>query len=174
MNQDDNMLYLGIDNGIAGGLASYDADSGQLNVIAMPIVGVKTAKGNKNEYDIPAIIEWIRSMQDIGIPKMVILEKAQAFPGQGVVSMFGIGQGYGLMKGIIAALGLPYMVVAPKTWQKEMFKGMPQQDTKQASVLTAQRLFPQTRFVGTERSKKLHNGMTDAALMAYYGYLLHK
>ena len=106
--------------------------------------------------------------------KMVILEKAQPFPGQGAVSMFSIGRGYGIMEGILAGLGLPYMVIHPKTWQKKMFEGMPHQDTKQASVLTACRLFPGAKFFGSDKSTKLHNGMTDAALMAYYGYLLHK
>ena len=78
------------------------------------------------------------------------------------------------MEGMLAALEIPYMVVHSKTWQKKMFEGVAHTDTKQSSVLVAQRLFPGVKFVGSDKATKLHNGMTDAALMAYYGYLLHK
>ena len=166
------MIYLGIDNGIGGALSAFDVGSEQaIESIPMPVIKVQKAKGNKNEYDIPRIIEWFKKYQNV---RLVILEKAQPFPGQGAVSMFSIGRGYGIMEGILAGLGLPYMVVHPKTWQKKMFEGMPHQDTKQASVLTACRLFPGAKFYGSDKSTKLHNGMTDASLMAYYGYLLHK
>lgn len=166
------MIYLGIDNGIGGALAAYNEEGNILTAVAMPTIKVQKAKGNKNEYNIPALIEWFNQFR--GMTKMVTLEKAQPFPGQGAVSMFSIGRGYGIMEGILAGLGLPYMVIHPKTWQKKMFEGMPHNDTKQASVVTAQRLFPGVHFIGSDKSTKLHNGMTDAALMAYYGYLLHK
>src|SRR3990167_413410 len=165
------MIYLGIDNGIGGALAAYDSEANTLKACAMATIKVHKAKGNKNEYNIPALIEWFNQFR--GITKMVTLEKAQPFPGQGAVSMFSIGRGYGIMEGILAGLGFPYMVVHPKTWQKKMFEGMPHQDTKQASVITAQRLFPGVHFIGSDKAIKLHNGMTDASLMAYYGYLLH-
>lgn len=160
------MIYIGIDNGLAGGLAAYDTFDNSLEVCPMPIVGVKTAKGNKNEYDIQAIIRWFDRIPTH--PIMAVLEKAQAFPGQGVVSMFGIGRGFGIMEGILASRKWPYTIVSPKTWQKRIFEGIAHTDTKQASVLVAQRLFPNTSFLATERSKKLHDGMTDAALMAVF------
>lgn len=160
------MIFIGIDNGLAGGLAAYDRDTGELCVTAMPVIGVKTAKGNKNEYDIQAIIRWFDQLPRG--PQMVVLEKAQAFPGQGVVSMFSVGRGFGIMEGILASRKWPYTIVSPKTWQKRMFEGVAHSDTKQASALVAQRLFPDTRFVATERSKKLHDGITDATMMAVY------
>lgn len=158
-------IYVGIDNGLAGGLAAYFT-TGELRVIPMPVVGVKSAKGNKREYNIQAIIQWFDQLPSA--PKMVVLEKAQAFPGQGVVSMFGVGRGFGIMEGILATRKFPYTIVAPKTWQKKMFEGVAHTDTKQASVLVAQRLFPDTVFTGTERSVKVKDGLTDAALMAKY------
>ena len=160
------MIFIGIDNGLSGGLAAYNRDTGELRITAMPVIGVKTAKGNKNEYDIQAIIRWFDQLPNG--PQMVALEKAQAFPGQGVVSMFSIGRGFGIMEGILASRKWPYTIVSPKTWQKRMFEGVAHSDTKQASALVAQRLFPDTRFVATERSKKLHDGITDATMMAVY------
>ena len=163
-------IFLGIDNGIGGALAVYDSEANTLEAFVMPTVKVQKAKGNKNEYNIPAIIEWFKSKP---AARMVTLEKAQPFPGQGAVSMFSIGRGFGIMEGILAGMSLPYMVVHPKTWQKKMFEGVAHTDTKQASILVAQRLFPGVKFIASDKATKLHNGMSDAALMAYYGYLLH-
>lgn len=165
------MIYLGIDNGIGGALAVYDSEANTMETFVMPVVKVQKAKGNKNEYNIPAIIEWFNQFNHS--VKMVTLEKAQPFPGQGAVSMFSIGRGFGIMEGILAGMRFPYMVVHPKTWQKKMFEGVAHTDTKQASILVAQRLFPGVKFIASDKATKLHNGMSDAALMAYYGYLLH-
>lgn len=162
------MIYLGIDNGIGGGLASYNSETNELEVIPMPIVSVAKAKGNKNEYNLQAIIEWLRKFQGI---KVAVLERAQAFPGQSVQSTFSFARTYGIMEGILATLGIPYRIVAPKSWQAKIFEGVPHKgrlQNKQASILVAQRLFPNTKFIASETARKIHDGMTDAALMAMY------
>lgn len=164
------MITMGLDNGIAGAIASYNSETSEIKVYPMPIITIKKAKGNKNEYNLRAIINIIKAFGHID---MAIIERAHAFPGQGVVSMFNIGRGFGMLEGILAALDIPYMIVHSKTWQKKMFEGMPHADTKQASIVTAQRLFPGIKLFASDKATKLHNGMSDAALMAYYGYLLH-
>lgn len=165
------MIILGIDNGLSGGLASYQVETNTLTVISMPIVSVKSAKGNKQEYDLPAIASWFRIHSGA---RMVMLEKSHAFPGMGAQSTFMNGKNFGIMEGMLSALGLPYTIIHSKTWQKRMFEGIHHKDTKQASILVAQRLFPGTSFLPTERSKKPSDGMTDAALMAVYGHLIYK
>lgn len=163
--------YMGIDNGVSGALAFYKPVKQTLITIPMPIIKAKVGKGLKSQYDIPQILSIIKNFSFV---RLAILEKAQAYPGQGSVTNFSIGRGYGIMEGILASLSIPYQVHHPKTWQKKMFEGMPKQDTKQASILTAQRLFPNHSFRATEKSTILHHGLTDAALMAYYGYLINK
>jgi hypothetical protein len=37
----------------------------------------------------------------------------------------------------------------------------------------AQRLFPEAVFIGSAQASKLNHGMTDAALMAYYGFQIY-
>ncbi len=170
MNNDE-ITYLGIDNGVSGALAFYKPATLTLISVPMPTVKAKKGKGFKTEYDLPQILAIIRQFPHI---RFAVLEKAQAYPRQGSVSNFSIGKGYGLMEGMLASLGIPYQVVHPKTWQKKMFEGMPHDDTKQASILTAQRLFPGVSFKASDKSTILHNGMTDAALMAHFGYTLNK
>jgi hypothetical protein len=48
----------------------------------------------------------------------VVIEEAQAMPGQGVRSMFTCGLGLGVWLGVLAALGCPYTRVRPQIWKR--------------------------------------------------------
>lgn len=167
------MKILGIDNGLDGGLVCVDAEGHLLHKQIMPAFGVKkkgkNKKGesvtkNKREYDMSALLQIF----DLIKPDHVVIERAQAMPGQGVTSMFSIGLGFGLMKGIVAGLRLPVTIVAPQAWQKWFFiKG--DKDTKGQSYLACTRLWPGVDWKATERCSTAHDGMTDAALIAEYG-----
>ncbi len=97
------------------------------------------------------------------------IEKAQAMPNQGVVSMFTYGMGFGKLVGWCEMMALPYTLVPPKTWTKELHKGCSGADAKAKSEQAARRLFPKELLRPTERSKKLHPGLVDAVLIAEYG-----
>ena len=132
-----------------------------LEKIRMPII--ESTKG-KNEYNIVEIVNIINKYKDAEI----VIEKAQAMPKLGTVQAFNFGKNYGILLGVFAALQRRFYIVHSKTWQTEMFRDMNYKDTKQASAIAAQRLFPSENFIATERSKKIHDGMTDALLMGVY------
>ncbi len=156
------MRILGADNGLDGALALVEADS----TVAAFIMPVVVVKDSKRDYDVTAIVRLLRELK----PDHVFIEKAQSMPGQGVASMFSTGRGYGLMCGIVAALEIPYTLVHPKTWQKVMFKDLPKSDTKAMSYIVCSRLWPKHSWRASPRCKKPHDGMTDAALIALYGW----
>jgi len=158
MNQKQKIIS--IDNGLSGAIVILQGNI-ILEKIRMPIIN--TTKGKK-EYDIPEIIKLIEKYDNAEI----IIEKAQAMPKLGTVQAFNFGKNYGILLGIFTALKRRYYIVHSKTWQTEMFRDMNYKDTKQASAIAAQRLFPNENFIATERSKKVHDGMTDATLMGVY------
>ena len=158
----DRLKIIGIDNGLDGGIAALEGDFLTFKTV-MPVIGTK-GKG-KREYDATAIAFIIKNL----LPDYVIIEKAQAFRGQGVTSTFNTGKGFGIMLGILSAMAVRYEVVTPRTWQKDMFHGLNVTDTKQCSEIVAKRLWPSQQWTATPRSKKAHDGMTDAALIAEYG-----
>jgi hypothetical protein len=161
------MKVLGIDNGLEGALVLLDGPRVEKSV--MPTMSKPSGKGN--EYDIAAIIRQLEAWK----PDKAFLEKAQAMPAslrgrqQGGVSSFSTGYGYGVMRGVLAALKIPHELVHPKTWQKLLFADMAKTDTKAASVAKAQQLWPSVDWRATERCKVLHHGLTDAALIAEWG-----
>lgn len=156
-------LFAGIDNGLQGGVVFLDPAG---NVVLKSVT--PTFKGkNRTRYDTVGMAHMLKGLVFSGNDIRVVLEEARAFPGQGVTSTFTTGYGYGIWTGIVSALEIPFEVLSPRIWQGEMFAGLPTMDgTKAASAAVATRLSPETDWRATERSKNLHDGLTDAFCMA--------
>ena len=149
------MIWVGIDPGLDGGLAAITPDG--LSLAVMPTVPV----GERRQLDEQAVVSWLLQHR----PGRVCIEQVGARPGQGVVSMFTFGTGWGLVRGICAGLGLPYVLVRPQEWQKEMLAGQP----KGSEYLVASRLWPYADWRVSERSQRNHDGLVDAALICEFG-----
>lgn len=141
---------VGIDPGLKGGIAFVCVD--EAISFKMPII----KNGTKAVLDLPAIVGLMKTHQ----PDFAVLELVHAMPRQGVVSTFTFGQGYGAIKGILAALGIGYEEVTPQKWQKAILNGIPVALGKQRSVA-----FCSQRFGGT----KLSDGQADALGLALWG-----
>jgi crossover junction endodeoxyribonuclease RuvC len=161
------MLVIGIDNGLDGGIVGIR--SGEATTLLRAIT--PTLGTGKRSYDIAEMAALLRKMAPVAEREgsMVFLERAQAMPGQGVSSMFSIGYGFGIWQGLLTAMRLPFQIVSPQKWQREMFIGINRGDTKTASALVAQRLRPGTDWRANARCRKPHDGLTDAFCIAEYG-----
>lgn len=62
----------------------------------------------------------IATLVKVYMPSMAVVERVTAMPGQGVSGMFSFGAGYGMLQGILAALEVPYALVTPQTWRKQV------------------------------------------------------
>jgi crossover junction endodeoxyribonuclease RuvC len=162
------MRYIGIDNGLDGGVVVID-DTGR--VVERHVTPVLDEGKGKRAYDIPGMVRILAPYRFLeeGSPCRVFLERAQAMPKQGVSSTFSTGFGFGLWQGVLGALRIPVVLVAPRTWQDEMFRDVDKSNTKRASALVAARLSPGTDWRATERSRVPHDGLTDAFCIAEYG-----
>ncbi len=153
------MLYIGIDPGAKGGISFVSEKQGEFS---MPLPQVGELRD--------LLISW---QEDFGI-KHVFIEKAQAMPLQGVCSMFSYGYHAGTLEGVFQALFIPFTLVTPKEWQKEMFKGTKVSPksilkaTKDRALQVARRLFPKQKFIATLKCKKPHDGMIDSILIAEF------
>lgn len=157
------MLFVGIDNGLNGGISVIDEREKIILKGIMP-----TFSGTKKEFDVQTISKFMRKLLKIDNEIYVFIEEARVQPVSGKRASFTTGFCYGLFQGICASLSLSYEIVAPKTWQKELLKGLAT-DTKVASVMYCSKKYPEEQWTGTERSKKPHDGLTDATCIALYG-----
>lgn len=153
-------MIIGIDPGITGAVAALAEIVG--SVYDTPIIEVKKGKKITNEYNPSGMAEIIENLASLEASH-VFIEKVGAMPGQGVTSMFGFGKGFGIWLGILAALKVPYTLVTPQAWKKEIMEGIGDKD---AARVRAIQLFP---HLSGELARKKDIGRADALLIAEYG-----
>ncbi len=147
-------------------------DPGKQGAVAIPrvilstvIFPTQTLGGKRPEYDIPAMVKVLVDYE----PSLVVIEQQQAMPKQGVSSSYAIGYGFGLWRGIAAALGLRVLIVRPNAWKKVMLAGIARGEKKAMSIIAAQRLFPGVDLKRTPRCKGPDHNIAEALLLAEYG-----
>ena len=156
------MRYVvGIDPGLDGGIAVLSGGKG-IELYVMPVYG---GKGGKRSVDAAMLGSKLR---ELGDDLHIFLEQVGARPGQGVASMFSFGEGFGIVKGVIGALALPHDLVTPQKWRAALGV-VGNEGTKQTAAARAAQLFPGLDLRATPRSKKPHDGLVDALLIAAYG-----
>ena len=154
-------MICGIDNGLDGGVVVMDSVGLIKAKFVMPTFVIKASK---RDFDLQGLRAFLVGFQ----LEHAFLERAQAMPGQGVSSMFKTGEGFGVNRGLLAGLQIPFTVVSPQTWQKVMFMGLPKEG-KSTSRVVCSRIWPKDDFKASERCHVAHDGLCDAALIAEYG-----
>lgn len=154
-------LWMGIDPGLSGGIAITNS---QKEWLAQPMP--------TSDQEVLFAIE---EMASYGKLCHVYLEQVGARPGQGVVSMFRFGESYGFLQGILIAKKLPFTLIRPQDWQREMFRGTlamkhrTKRDPKERALEVINRTHPgflRWFFEMFPRRKKPHDGMIDSLLIA--------
>lgn len=152
------MRILGIDPGLSGGLCIIENDN-IYDLRPMPIYELKNKKALHT-----ANLKLIINEADI-----IIIEDVHAMPKQGVTSSFNFGKGFGIIQGICIGLGKEIKLISPMKWKKEM--GVT--SDKGTSIEKALQINPDINLMATPRSRKPHDGMAEAFLIAKY-YLMSK
>lgn len=157
------MRICGVDPGKSGGITVLE-NGIVIFTTVMPVI--KSSK-RKPEYDIGRIVDIFKEWK----PDITYIEKALLHPKSGKSAYFGNGFSNGMIQGILSALGFPYNIVNPVIWQKAIFAGMPQKDTKQASIMYARRKEPVIDWRASEKSAVYHDGKTDSYAIAIFGMM---
>ena len=163
--------YLGIDNGLDGGLAALSQDGQLIDVRPMPTI--KLGKGR--EIDTHAVNDWLaKHLSSHSFAKPPVIIEAASKHSPGTLALCSTWQSFGILKTVVTLNRFPLHIVEPKRWQKAFWtatktpKGSPKVkfDTKAAALLAARRIWPSESWLATDRSSKPHDGMVDAALIA--------
>lgn len=139
INDEVGGIYIGIDPGQSGGLASIALD--RIALEKMP----------PTERDIWDWISFLGGRSDV----TAIIEKVHSFPGQGVSSTFKFGMGFGGLKMALTAAMIPYEEVDPHRWQKALGihprkKTEDKKKFKTRLKAFAQKLFPRVEGITLE------------------------
>jgi hypothetical protein len=173
MESPTDKIFIGIDPGKTGAI-SYIYPGGWIDSGTFPLIA--------KEYD-------IRSMRTIfkyiaAVNCHVVLEDVKALQKPFQAGNWNLSRGKAIIETLLIIYDIPHTLVHSKTWQKEMWQGVPQMRgpskngkkgsilTKEMSLVAVKRLFPQADLRNpdrkTDRSVKPHDGVVDSILMAGY------
>ena len=153
-------MIVGIDPGLTGAIVFLSPAGDNMSFDIMPNVG-----GVLDLQECCRILGYAE-----GEKCHAFLEKVGAAPGQGVSSMFKFGRVYGQIEGVLAAMEIPYTLVTPQRWQRDIHKGIDKKlKPKDRSRIAASRLFPGFDLRPSDRCRVPHSGVVDALLIAEYG-----
>lgn len=151
---------IGIDPGLSGAVAWLGLNGGAHSV-DMPTIQLTKTGFVKRAIDLNGLKILLDGYAaSVSPAPVVFLERVNAFPGQGVGSMFSLGMSFWGAAGVVAGIGLELRLVEPRDWKghfklnadKELARGL------------ASRLFPQV-----DLSRKKDHGRAEALLIARYG-----
>lgn len=149
------MRVLAIDPGVSGALALYDDELDAMTIHDMPIA----MTSGRSQILEAQLVKLIRTWR----PDAAVLELVHSLPKQGVASTFSFGVGFGVLKGVLAGLGIPYSFLTPQEWRR-IAQVPGRGGDKGSSRIRASQLFP-TQCELFARAKD--HGRADAALIAY-------
>ena len=177
---ENKKVYIGIDPGSAGAIVLIDSDRNVLEMMSTP--------KNGKEYDLQSICIFLNKLKNMKNVHAA-LEDVHAFQGSGATSNFNFGRGKMLWEMGLMAFKIPHTLVQPRKWQNVAWEGVTKTmvstsrkkkngesvkkvDTKATSLTAVQRLYPDVDLRDpnrkTDRSKKPHDGVIDALLIAEY------
>ena len=158
-------MIVGIDNGACSGAAvaisSWDGEI--LGYTRLPSHTV----GKKTELDMIMLRDWILDFQ-LPPANIVIEEPLHHAPSS--QSMRSMALCYGQIIGLCTGMAWPCEGVGVRKWQKDMLGKFPRGQSKKYALAKAKELAPDEQWLATPRSKKPHDGIVDAYLMARREY----
>ena len=153
------MKIFGIDPGLSGAIAIL-SDNKVINIFDMPVMS--EGKKNKKQLNSAQLVNIIIDYTIDDEEKVVVVEQVNAMPGQGVTSMFNLGQTFGAIKGTCAALKLPIYFVRPSKWKKHFNLINSSKDSSRTKVIE---MYPS---LSNQLSKKKDVNRSDAILIARF------
>lgn len=158
---DKTVSIIGIDPGFTGALAVINRhlSDGYLETVLLDMPTLVNAKGGHllDPKALGVILGHYR-------PRAVYMERVSAMPKQGVSSVFRFGESYGIIQGVIGALGFRLELVTPKTWKTKA--GLIGSDKDYSRTVAISR-YPD---MAVNLARKKDIGRADALHIAQYGY----
>jgi hypothetical protein len=151
------ITILGVDCGLSGAL-TFLHTSGGATIHDMPTFEIKRGKGKRHDLDGHALYQMIKAEQ----PDHAFVERALAMPKQSAYATGIFFQVYGEVRGILIACSIPFTIVEPHAWKKNL--GVPAM--KDGARARASQLMP---TLAVQWPLKKHHGRAESALISYFG-----
>lgn len=185
MESSQDKQYIGFDPGKTG--HGIMIEGSKIIKFAFPLIGT--------EYDIQGMLDIFDKFDRKRCH--IVIEDVKALQKPMDSGNWSLSRGKTILEVAAACYGLPYTLVHSKTWQKEIWQGIPvmktgtKTDTKNMTLVAIKRLFPEVSllqdvepkfYADTAQNRKLnranleiprtaekpHEGLVDALALAEY------
>jgi crossover junction endodeoxyribonuclease RuvC len=155
------MNVLGIDPGQSGGLVLLGPSGNILDKKVMPVDG--TGDLDKQTFADILVEWWLWNKFHVYLERIVPFALTAK-------SALTFGRQLGMIEQFLWEHSYPVTFVEAPKWTKEIHQGIDANlKPKIRSSIAVERLFPGVRLLGSDKSKKNHDGLVDALLIAEYG-----
>jgi hypothetical protein len=164
------MKIIGVDVGLSGAISVLDINTLTTEFYDLPTRQYLSAAGKKyRRIDDQRLLNLIRQLAEPTVACFVVESQSGFGPIPGATK-FGLGDCFGLLRGLILSTRIGLETVKPQTWKKEfrLFRSdeMTQADIKEASRQHALRLFPGAADV---LRRKMDHNRAESLLIAEWG-----
>ena len=151
-------VVFGVDCGLSGAIAVL-RDGQFAGVADMPTIG----RGKKGRLQVnPNVLaDYFREHVGAapGAHVFAIIEQTQAMPGQGRSAGHNYGISFGVVIGALAALRIPYAIVHPAKWKKQLNLSSNKEDSRRMAT---------ERYPEAPLARKRDDGRAEAILLAHW------
>lgn len=161
------MIFVGVDNGLTGGIAILK--DGKLFLNVMPT----TNDGKKNHVDVETFHSIIMRHAGFAGNRDVFVVYERPVGSQNVSAAVSMQDSFARVESVLILLCLRREPITPQKWQK-MFWTKPKMpkgkkfDTKAAALKVATQLHPGVDWLASPRCRKPHDGIVDSVLIMEY------
>ena len=159
------MIYVGIDNGLTGGICILDGSKLSLHV--MPVL----SDGKKKRVDVLAFDRILQSYLHNVSDHFIVYERP--IGSQGVNPAVSMADSFARIESVMILRGYRREPVTPQRWQK-MFWSKPKMptgvkfNTKVAALNKAKQLWPDQDWRKNNKCRIAHDGLVDSFLITEY------
>lgn len=152
------MIVAGVDPGKKGAITLIDADALNLYIFDMPITGIGKSE-KRTEVD---AAELANILDGFVLPDILVMEDVWSSPNDGHVGAFSFGDSVGVIRGVVAALGIELQRARPQVWKASMKVTADKKSSRDRAALlipSAAKMF----------SRVKDDGRAESALIGLYG-----
>jgi len=155
-----SILTIGVDPGLSGAVAVLK-NGEYLALFDIPTM-IKGGTGSvKYEVDSGGFYRLLHANLDSKEAVKAALERVSSMPGQGVSSVFSLGDSFGCCRSVLACSQIPFVLVTPSKWKKHFSLTSEKEQARALAI----KLFPQA-----ELHLKKFIDRAEALLIARYLY----
>jgi hypothetical protein len=152
-------IFLGIDIGVQGAIATLSDAFDLIEVVDMPVLS--DGPSGRRSVSAPLLAEIIFRSH----ASAAFVEFVGARPGEGAVGAFAFGRSRGVIEGVLGAAGIPATLIAPASWKRAVGLSLASKDASRSEAI---RRWPSHAALF---ARVKDDGRAEAALIAVAGKL---